>query len=257
MSLLSYASPWKPDPPQQSISSDSAPSRKRIPTIGKDSASRKTVKMRPTYGPGTDQYEVYQEDDVPDSLKTNMRPGPETIDQRLEKQTDQNTRVNGIINRITSFSNDDRLGDFNPLPYPPAIKMNNSDQIIPAESAIEVEENPLMPKSRVNLAERGHKKPVNYYKPADPASQNYMNYRQAYGREGLVPSSKEPYYSKMGIGSSNDKLMDRINYMTQMLESIQMEKTSHVAEEFVLYTLLGIFMIYIVDGFARGGKYIR
>jgi hypothetical protein len=60
-----------------------------------------------------------------------------------------------------------------------------------------------------------------------------------------------------GMEGTGDKLMDRINYMAQMLESLQMEKTNHVAEEFVLYTLLGIFMIYIVDGFSRGGKYIR
>ena len=134
--------------------------------------------------------------------------------------------------------------------------MNNSEKIIPAERAIEVEENPLMPSTRV---EAPTKNTNIYYKPAEPASSNYTNYKQAYTREGLV--GREPYYSKMGISGSNggsgDKMMDRINYMTQMLESLQMEKTNHVAEEFVLYTLLGVFMIYIVDGFSKGGKYIR
>lgn len=257
MSLLSYASPWKNDAPVDS----GAPSRKRVPTIGKD--SRKTVKNRPS-----DQHDenYYQEDDVPDSMKTNIRPGPETVEQRMQKQTEQNTRVNSILNRITSFSSDDRLGDFNPMPYPAVIKMNNSDQIIASEPGIEVEENPLMPKTRVSGPDRGLSGA--YYKPADSVAPTYMNYRQAYGKEGLV-GQREPYYSKMGIqgtrqgtgqGTSQgtgDKLMDRINYMTQMLESLQMEKTNHVAEEFVLYTLLGVFMIYIVDGFSRGGKYIR
>lgn len=248
MSLLSYASPWT------NVESN-APSRKRVPTIGKD--SRKTIKNRPS-----DQYDSYQEDDVPDSLKTTTRAGPETIEQRMQKQTEQNTRVNSILNKITSFSNDDRLGDFNPMPYPTTINLSNSEKIIPAEPAIEVEENPLMPKTRVSGPERGLSGA--YYKPAESMAQNYMNYRQAYGKEGLV-GQREPYYSKMGIQGqgqgtrqgTGDKLMDRINYMAQMLESLQMEKTNHVAEEFVLYTLLGVFMIYIVDGFSRGGKYIR
>jgi hypothetical protein len=254
MSLLSYASPWKNDAPVDS----GAPSRKRVPTIGKD--SRKTVKNRPS------DYDenYYQEDDVPDSMKTNVKPGPETVEQRMQKQTEQNTRVNSILNRITSFSSDDRLGDFNPMPYPTVVKMNNSDQILASEPGIEVEENPLMPKTRVSGPDRGLSGA--YYKPADSAASNYMNYRQAYGKEGLVVKREAPYYSKMGIQGqgqgkgmegTGDKLMDRINYMAQMLESLQMEKTNHVAEEFVLYTLLGIFMIYIVDGFSRGGKYIR
>jgi len=244
MSLLSYASPW-------TTTESTAPSRKRIPSIGKDAPAnnRKTVKVRPTIG--SDQYQVYQEDEE------SAKPGPESFEQLKDKQTQQNTHVNSILNRITSFSNDDRLGDFNPMPYPPAINMINSEKIIPAERAIEVEENPLMPSTR---APAPTKNANIYYKPAEPASANYTNYKQAYGKEGLV-GNREPYYSKMGIsgskGASSDKMMDRINYMTQMLESLQMEKTNHVAEEFVLYTLLGVFMIYIVDGFSKGGKYIR
>lgn len=249
MSLLSYASPWK----SENSTESSAPSRKRIPSIGKDAVgSRKTIKSRPPIG---DQFESFHSEEG---------SGPETIDQLKDKQTAQNTHVNSILNRITSFSNDDRLGDFNPMPYPnalaypPKLNPNNSEQIIPAERPIEVEENPLMPSTRVPNPER---RAGAYYKPAEPASAQYMNYKQAYGREGLVgqnPTKKEPYYAKMGIGSgSGDKIMDRINYMTQMLESLQMEKTNHVTEEFVLYTLLGVFMIYIVDGFSRGGKYVR
>jgi uncharacterized membrane protein YqjE len=31
----------------------------------------------------------------------------------------------------------------------------------------------------------------------------------------------------------------------------------YIWEEFLLYGLLGVFMIYLVDSFARAGKYIR
>jgi pilus assembly protein CpaC len=43
----------------------------------------------------------------------------------------------------------------------------------------------------------------------------------------------------------------------QNQEEQQKEPTKHITEEFILYTFLGIFVIYIVDSFARVGKYVR
>jgi hypothetical protein len=51
--------------------------------------------------------------------------------------------------------------------------------------------------------------------------------------------------------------MQKLNYITHMLEEIQMEKTSNITEELILYTFLGVFVIFIVDSFARVGKYHR
>ena len=42
-----------------------------------------------------------------------------------------------------------------------------------------------------------------------------------------------------------------------MLEEQQYEKTNNITEEFLLYTFLGVFVIYVLDSFARSGKYIR
>ena len=61
----------------------------------------------------------------------------------------------------------------------------------------------------------------------------------------------------LGNGDPNDKLLEKINYMIHLLEEQQSEKTNNVMEEFVLYTFLGVFMIYIVDSFVRAGKYVR
>ena len=55
----------------------------------------------------------------------------------------------------------------------------------------------------------------------------------------------------------DNKLLEKINYMIYMLEQQQNEKTSNITEEFILYTFLGVFIIFIVDSFARSGKYIR
>jgi F0F1-type ATP synthase assembly protein I len=56
---------------------------------------------------------------------------------------------------------------------------------------------------------------------------------------------------------NDSKLMEKINYMIHMLEAQQTEKTSNITEEFILYTFLGVFIIYVVDSFARAGKYTR
>jgi len=45
--------------------------------------------------------------------------------------------------------------------------------------------------------------------------------------------------------------------MINLLEEQQDEKTNNVTEEVVLYSFLGIFIIFVVDSFARVGKYVR
>ena len=61
-----------------------------------------------------------------------------------------------------------------------------------------------------------------------------------------------------GVGGNNrDQLLEKLNYMVHLLEEQQDEKTGHVVEELILYSFLGIFLIFIVDSFARVGKYTR
>jgi hypothetical protein len=45
--------------------------------------------------------------------------------------------------------------------------------------------------------------------------------------------------------------------MINLLEEQQDERTNNVTEEVVLYSFLGIFIIFIVDSFAKTGKYVR
>jgi high-affinity K+ transport system ATPase subunit B len=51
--------------------------------------------------------------------------------------------------------------------------------------------------------------------------------------------------------------MKKLNYMITLLEQQQDEKTGNTTEEVILYSFLGIFIIFIVDSFARVGKYVR
>ena len=45
--------------------------------------------------------------------------------------------------------------------------------------------------------------------------------------------------------------------MIHLLEEQHDEKTHSVTEEVILYSFLGIFIIFIVDSFSRIGKYTR
>jgi hypothetical protein len=64
-------------------------------------------------------------------------------------------------------------------------------------------------------------------------------------------------YNNSGEVGSNDVLLQKINYMINLLEEQQDERTENVAEEVILYSFLGIFMIFLVDSFVRVGKYTR
>jgi anti-sigma28 factor (negative regulator of flagellin synthesis) len=55
----------------------------------------------------------------------------------------------------------------------------------------------------------------------------------------------------------NQTVVEKLNYMINLLEEQQDQKTNNVTEEVVLYSFLGIFIIFVVDSFARVGKYVR
>ncbi len=85
----------------------------------------------------------------------------------------------------------------------------------------------------------------------DASNLNYQNYYNTY----------VPYYSKptnqANLHGSKDELMKKLNYMIHLLEENKDEKTQNVTEELVLYMFLGVFTIFVVDSFARAGKYTR
>jgi len=71
-----------------------------------------------------------------------------------------------------------------------------------------------------------------------------------------------PYYNQSSddmspTGVNKDELLTKLNQVIYLLEEQQNEKTGHVTEELILYSFLGIFIIFIVDSFARVGKYVR
>ena len=66
-----------------------------------------------------------------------------------------------------------------------------------------------------------------------------------------------PSYMKDVTPDSSGQLIEKMNYIIHMLEEQQDEKTGNITEELLLYSFLGVFLIFIVDSFARSGKYNR
>jgi len=97
-------------------------------------------------------------------------------------------------------------------------------------------------------------------------SKSYTNYESGYST-GVIPTHLANY-SYPGMAGSlmpkdvsltqdNNILLEKISYMIYLLEQQKQEKKKNTTEEFVLYSFLGVFMIYVVDSFSRSGRYIR
>ena len=52
-------------------------------------------------------------------------------------------------------------------------------------------------------------------------------------------------------------LLEKMNYAIHLLETQHDRRTATVTEELLLYGLLGMFIICVLDNFARAGKYVR
>lgn len=168
-----------------------------------------------------------------------IKPKKKRNNKTIKKRS--NNKVNNFLNSLTSLTdgnNDDSLADFDsdfsPPPQPELTRQ-------PAD----VEENNNSTDSAIS--------PEAFSKmtPDDQSNQNYQNYYNTY----------VPYFNKVAnnanLHGSRDELMTKLNYMIHLLEENKDEKTNNVTEELVLYMFLGVFVIFVVDSFARAGKYTR
>jgi hypothetical protein len=90
-----------------------------------------------------------------------------------------------------------------------------------------------------------------YYRKLVPNYANKNNSNE--NNKNYYPSQQPTVVSD----SSNQVLIEKLNYMINLLEEQQDQKTNSVTEEVVLYSFLGVFIIFVVDSFARVGKYTR
>ena len=238
MSLVTSASPWV---------NDTSNNKKRQPTL------------RNTHKQPINIQSFNEVTPEPPSERSELQhTEPSSFDDAESVNKDRTSRVNSIIDKITMADNTNngssKMGDFKPLEHPTInVKRDIGDN---SETPKYI---PDMP-SYLNAGDR-MKNGGLVYGADDTKSAVFSNYNKSYEQPATF---NKPYYANMGIGNSgfgsgyNDgKLMEKINYMIHMLEEQQLEKTNNITEEFILYSFLGIFVIYLCDSFARSGKYTR
>lgn len=266
MSLLLNASPW---------TSTSDISKKRIPTIKKSfktpflennlnkepeqitpSINKKPSSNHETFHPpqNIEGYSLYE---------NNTLAEPTSIDQHIMVQETKNNKINQLLENMSVQNVGDSLYNYNSSTTTELNSFNEIDTINRVVPIIQRNNefigNGIVGTTDINTTRgRGGGIPSNYESNIPDNLANLVNYSKAYE----IPNESRPYYTqKMGISNTNDsfeeKILDKIQYLTHLMEEIQSEKTANITEEFVLYTMLGVFVIYVVDAFSKSGKYIR
>jgi hypothetical protein len=92
---------------------------------------------------------------------------------------------------------------------------------------------------------------VEQFKMNAPSTYAAQYYKQ------LAPYNYNRLSNELAGPGTNDEFIEKLNYIIHLLEEQHNERTEHVTEELVLYCFLGVFIIFIVDSFARAGKYTR
>lgn len=171
-------------------------------------------------------------------ISTIGKPSPSTIEESENLNEKNGARVNKLLDVLASDNVGNGLANFEPIHQP----IVNVRRKIDTDDDDEEEEDE---RKRTNLM----------FSANDANLGKLSNYNQTYAAPQIYQSRFSPMAASGG--SSDDRLMEKINYMIHMLEEQQVEKTANITEEFILYTFLGIFVIFTVDSFTRAGKYVR
>lgn len=171
---------------------------------------------------------------------------------KTQRHSSNNSKVNSVLQSIheTQEKEDEStLGNFVSV----SSKKNNSNKegyvnYTPSQNIYDNGVNQRMYNNK-NMPPAGADKFENYYPYETTDGENLDMNRIA---ENHRPSKTEKKY-----GGYSDNITDKMNYIIHLLEEQQSQKTDNVTEEIILYSFLGIFMIFLVDGFVRVGRYSR
>ena len=168
------------------------------------------------------------------------------------KETEDNKKYSNMQAIIESMNNHDdsddesTLEDYKPLLPPPTLQHQTTKLEAPQHYNANVVEHPDQDKKT----------------DSDDSVVSRDGFTMLEGNNSdLGYNNYVPYYTNaadtQSLDGPKDKLLEKLNYMIHLLEEQKEEKTGHVTEELILYSFLGVFVIFIVDSFARVGKYVR
>jgi len=154
-------------------------------------------------------------------------------EETLKKSEENSLKIKALIDNINAHNDGETLADFEPIDRPDYNKKKDYYDFEP----------------EYMLPQTVEKQP-SQFSSNDSNLDKLSNYNHIYNMLQDVQSVPANV-------TGDSKLMEKINYMIHLLEQQQSEKVDNITEEFILYVLLGVFVIFTVDSFTRIGKYVR
>jgi hypothetical protein len=206
-------------------------------------------------------------DNSENNLISKKRQAHNKTQKKYPKENFDTNKVNSMLAKIHNSSGDnDSEGEdnFNP---PPRAESAGVQRTIPQKQEAMSTITSINDSSTVFGRTLGRAPQPIYDKSDNLDLNDYSNYGDSKTNDEyykkVIPGYNKPYYKNASPNvettsyPSQDVLMQKLNYMITLLEDQQDEKTNNVTEEVVLYSFLGIFIIFVADTFVRAGKYVR
>jgi hypothetical protein len=184
------------------------------------------------------------------------------------KVNDVLSKIHGQIYSDATDGIDDTYGNFEPISRPTPMKTGKKETD---------EKNVLSQMDNVPIYNASKYEEINDQSPnksmypyPDYEKHIQSNPNSYYRRVGNTQTSPTPTpntsldafpmandLSYNGHDKNNKLLMEKLNYMIHLLEETHDEQTNNVLEEVILYSFLGIFIIFLIDNFIKVGRYVR
>ena len=206
-------------------------------------------------------------DNSENNLISKKRQAHNKTQKKYPKENFDTNKVNSMLAKIHNSSGDNDSEDENNFNPPPRAESAGVQRTIPQKQEAMSTITSINDSSTVFGRTLGRAPQPIYDKSDNLDLNDYSNYGDSKTNDEyykkVIPGYNKPYYknSSPNVETTNypsqDVLMQKLNYMITLLEDQQDEKTNNVTEEVVLYSFLGIFIIFVADTFVRAGKYVR
>jgi hypothetical protein len=181
----------------------------------------------------------------PTQQKRILRTNHRTLRSKpTEQGPEPHKYVQELIQKIHSYENgssSDSDDDYAPLPNPSNPNKPNNSMQQQFQTEPVPNRNRFAGASGTDLNAK--------WNPAPAKEAFSLNTGSGYAA-GSLAKANQPYVQS--VFQASDDLT-----AAGASKDILLEKLDHITEELVLYCFLGVFIIFIVDSFARAGKYVR